>query len=46
MQSKEDHIEFVSIALDNLKDYKILPAALKHGLLEWLKDGKSFLKEI
>ncbi|MEK7599132.1 MAG: NUDIX domain-containing protein [Patescibacteria group bacterium] len=46
VDTKEDHIEFVSVAVDDLKDYKILPTALKNGLLEWLKDGKPFLKEI
>ena len=46
MNTKEDHIEFVSVAVDDLKDYKILPTALKDGLLEWLKYGKPFLKEI
>ena len=46
MNTKEDHIEFVSIAVNDLKDYKILPTALKDGLLEWLKNGKPFLKEI
>lgn len=46
VNTKEDHIEFVNVAVSDLKDYKILPAALKDGLLEWLKDGKPFLKEI
>jgi len=46
MNTKEDRIEFVSVAVNNLKDYKILPTALKDGLLEWLKNGKPFLKEI
>ena len=46
INTKEDHIEFVSVAKKNLGDYKILPAALKEGLLEWLKNGKPFLKEI
>lgn len=46
IDTKEDHIEFVSIAKKNLKDYKILPATLKDGLLEWLESGKPFLKEI
>jgi len=44
--TKEDHIEFVSINKRDLKDYKILPTALKDGLLDWLKDEKPFLKEI
>ena len=46
MNNKEDHIEFVNISVNDLKNYKILPAALKDGVLEWLKDGKPFLKEI
>lgn len=46
VDTKEDHIEFVSIAKKNLKDYKILPAPLKDGLIEWLDKEKSFFKEI
>lgn len=46
VDTKEDHIEFVSIAKKNLKDYKILPAPLKDGLIEWLNNEKPFLKEI
>lgn len=46
VNTKEDHIEFISIAAEDLKDHKILPATLKDGLLEWLGDGKPFLKEI
>ena len=46
MNTKEDHIEFVNISVDDLKNYKILPAALKDGVLEWLKNGKPFFKEI
>ena len=46
VNSKEDHIEFVSIIKKNLKDYKILPATLKDCLIEWLENKKPFLKEI
>jgi len=46
VNTKEVHIEFVSIAKNNLKDYKILPATLKAALIEWLENEKSFLKEI
>lgn len=46
INSKEDHIEFVSIIEKNLKDYKILPIALKDGLLEWQRDKIPFLKEV
>ncbi len=44
--TKEDHIEFVSIDKKSLKDYKILPTALKDGLIEWLKNEEPFLREI
>ena len=43
---KEDHIEFVNVNKNDLKDYKILPPALKVGLLGWLKDERPFFKEI
>jgi len=46
ISSKEDHIEFVNIAKENFKDYKILPVAIKEGLLEWLDNNSPFLKEI
>ncbi|MDP3800115.1 MAG: NUDIX domain-containing protein [bacterium] len=46
VNTKEGHIEFVSIAKNNLKDYKILPATLKDALIEWLENEKSFFKEI
>ncbi len=46
INTKENHIEFLSIAKKDLKDYRILPASLKKGLLEWLDNGKPFLKEI
>lgn len=44
--TKEDHIEFVTVAKKDLKDYKILPATLKEGLLSWIGDEKPFLKEV
>ena len=46
LNTKEDHIEYVGVAKKNLRDYKILPAALKDGILEWLENKKPFLKEI
>ena len=46
VNTKEDHIEFVSVAKEDLKNYKILPATLKEGILEWFGNEKSFLKEI
>lgn len=46
VNTKEDHIEFVSVVKKSLKDYKILPSALKDGLLRWFENKKPFLKEI
>lgn len=46
INSKEDHIEFVSIAKKNLGKYKVLSAPLKAGLLKWLENGEPFLKEL
>lgn len=46
IDSQEDHIEFMSIPKKDLKDYNILPIALKAGLLEWFENEKPFLKEI
>jgi 8-oxo-dGTP diphosphatase len=46
VNTKEDHIKFVSIAKNNLKDYEILPLKLKDGLIEWLENEKPFLKEV
>lgn len=45
-KTKEDHIEFISVAKNDLKNYKILPAALKDGIIEWLNGNKPFFKEI
>ncbi len=44
--SKEDHLEFVSIKKDSLNQCKILPETLKEGIIEWLKKGKIFFKEL
>lgn len=44
--TKEDHIEFVTIPKGTLKDYKILPAPLKEGLMTWLETNEPFLKEL
>ena len=43
--SQEDHIEFVSIPRGDLKDYNILPVALKAGLIDWFENEKPFFKE-
>ena len=44
--TQEGHIEFVAIAKKDLGNYKVLPAPLKEGLLEWLENEKPFLKEL
>lgn len=46
MDTKEDHIEFLGMKKEELKNCKILPTQLKDGLLEWLDTGKQFFKEI
>lgn len=46
ISSKEDHLEFLKINKKDLADYNILSAPFKEGIIEWLKDGKTFFKEI
>lgn len=46
IDTKENHIEFVNVPLGDLVNYKILPATLKEGILEWTKEEVPFLKEI
>lgn len=43
-KAREEHIEFVCIAKNDLANHNILPAHLKEGIVEWFKDGKTFLK--
>lgn len=45
-KTKEGHIEFISVAKNDLKNYKILSANLKDGIIEWLYSNKPFFKEI
>jgi len=40
--SKEDHLEFKMISLDEFKKAEVLPMALKGAVVEWLKDKKVF----
>jgi hypothetical protein len=46
ISTMEDHIEFVSVPVNKLKNYNILPTNLKNGLLKWLKDKRPFFREI
>jgi len=41
-KSKEDHIGFFLIDINNFSKEKILPIALKKAILKWLKDKKTF----
>ena len=41
-RSKEDHLEFELISLDEFAGKKVLPASLKEAVVEWLKDRKVF----
>lgn len=44
--SKEDHLEFISIRIQDLKNYTILPVSLKEGVLEWLENKTIFFKSL
>ena len=46
VKSIEDHIEFVKVKKEELKNYKILPNKIKEGIIDWLDSKKSFFKEI
>lgn len=46
LKTEEDHIEFISVAKNDLKNYKILPISLKNGIIEWLRSHNPFFKEI
>lgn len=46
ISSKEDHLEFLKIDKKDVTNYNILSAPFKEGIIEWLKDGKIFFKEI
>ena len=40
--SKEDHLEFKFIELDDFEKENVLPFALKSGIVQWIQDGKPF----
>jgi len=40
--SKEDHLEFKFIKLDDFEKENVLPRALKNGIVQWVQDGKPF----
>lgn len=46
ISSKEDHLEFITVAKNELKDYKILPTTLKDNLIEWIENEELFFVEI
>ncbi len=46
LKTKEGHIEFVSVAKNDLKNNKIMPPPLKDGIIGWFDDNNPFFKEI
>lgn len=46
IDSLENHIEFKKISRKDFNNYKILPLAIKEGIIEWLDNKKFFFKEI
>lgn len=44
VETKEGHIEFVLVPKSELLEYKILPAEIKDGVIEWLNSAKVFHK--
>lgn len=46
IQTKEKHIEFVSVDKSSLSKLDVGPSQLKTGLLEWLKSGHQFYKQL
>lgn len=41
-ESKEDHLEFFLLDIDEFSQKNILPIALKKAIIKWLKDKKIF----
>jgi len=41
-KSREDHLEFELLSLDEFAGKKVLPVSLKKAVAEWLKDKKIF----
>jgi ADP-ribose pyrophosphatase YjhB (NUDIX family) len=46
ISTKEDHLDFILIEKNDIKNHEILPKTLKDGLLEWLENGNIFFKEL
>ncbi|MBU1102696.1 NUDIX domain-containing protein [Patescibacteria group bacterium] len=42
IKSAEDHLNFYWIEVAKLKQEKILPGALKEGVIKWIKDRRCF----
>ena len=40
--SKEDHLEFKFIKLNDFEKENVLPRALKNGIVQWIQDEKPF----
>lgn len=41
-KSREDHLVFELLSMDEFKRTEVLPASLKNAVLKWLEDGKIF----
>jgi len=46
IKSAEDHIEFIRVPENNLREYNVLPTQLHEGVIEWLDTNKAFFKEL
>jgi len=42
IKSQENHLEFMSLKIEDFKHCNFRPAQLKEGLINWLKDKKPF----
>lgn len=46
VESRKNHIEFVTIKGKNIEKTQILPIEVKEGLLEWMENKNPFFKEL
>lgn len=44
--TKEDHIEFMAVAKSNFKNYPVLPAPVKAGVIDWLQNHRPFFSGV
>ncbi len=46
VSSKLEHIEFVTVKKEDLRNIEIMPPEIKDGIIEWLENKKPFFKEL